>query len=62
MHFRRGILGIEKLVQFLCKEWLQDIKKHQLSKILSGIGPTYAFVQLCKRFPSHICAFYCIVI
>lgn len=44
--YRRGILGFEKVFNFLCKEWLRDIKRNQLPKILSGVGPTYAFVQL----------------
>uniref|UniRef100_A0A1A9W3L6 Autophagy-related protein 2 n=1 Tax=Glossina brevipalpis TaxID=37001 RepID=A0A1A9W3L6_9MUSC len=43
---RRGLLGFEKLICFMCKEWLKDIKRNQLPKILSGVGPTYAFVQL----------------
>lgn len=44
--YRRGILGFEKVFTYLCKEWLKDIKRNQLPKILSGVGPTYAFVQL----------------
>ncbi|KAM7346426.1 autophagy-related 2 [Cochliomyia hominivorax] len=44
--YRRGLLGFEKVCNFLCKEWLRDIKRNQLPKILSGVGPTYAFVQL----------------
>ncbi|XP_037956483.1 autophagy-related protein 2 homolog B isoform X2 [Teleopsis dalmanni] len=44
--YRRGILGFDKLVSFMCKEWLKDIKRNQLPKILSGVGPTYALVQL----------------
>lgn len=46
--YRHGILGGEKLIQFLVQEWLQDIKKHQLPRILGGVGPMYSFVQLCK--------------
>jgi len=37
---RRGILGWNKLCEFLAKEWLKDIKRNQLPNILSGIGPT----------------------
>ncbi|XP_013118571.2 autophagy-related protein 2 homolog B [Stomoxys calcitrans] len=44
--YRRGILGLEKVFTYLAKEWLKDIKRNQLPKILSGVGPTYAFVQL----------------
>lgn len=46
--FRHGILGIDKLLRFLIQEWLQDIKKRQLPKILGGVGPMYSFIQLCK--------------
>ncbi|XP_017466470.1 PREDICTED: autophagy-related protein 2 homolog B [Rhagoletis zephyria] len=45
---RRGFLGIEKLVTYLCKEWLKDIKRNQLPKILKGVGPTYSFVQFIQ--------------
>lgn len=44
--YKRGLLGFEKVCNYLCKEWLRDIKRNQLPKILSGVGPTYAFVQL----------------
>ncbi|XP_039485228.1 autophagy-related protein 2 homolog A [Drosophila santomea] len=43
---RRGILGWNKLCEFLAKEWLKDIKRNQLPNILSGIGPTNAVLQL----------------
>lgn len=45
---RHGILGFDKLLNFLIQEWLQDIKKRQLPKILGGVGPMYSLVQLCK--------------
>ena len=44
--YRRGLLGFDKVCNYLCREWLRDIKRKQLPKILSGVGPTYAFVQL----------------
>ncbi|XP_055847231.1 autophagy-related protein 2 homolog A [Episyrphus balteatus] len=44
--YKHGLLGIDKLIAHLCKEWLQDIKKNQIPAILSGVGPTYPFVQL----------------
>ncbi|XP_030386758.1 autophagy-related protein 2 homolog B isoform X3 [Scaptodrosophila lebanonensis] len=43
---RRGLLGWDRLLTFLCKEWLKDIKRNQLPTILSGIGPTNAVLQL----------------
>lgn len=44
---RHGILGVDRLFNFLLQEWLQDIKKKQLPKILGGVGPMYSLVQLC---------------
>jgi autophagy-related protein 2 len=46
--YRHGILGLDRLLNFLVQEWLQDIKKRQLPKILGGVGPMYSLVQLCK--------------
>jgi len=46
--YRHGILGTDRLVNFLIQEWLQDIKKRQLPKILGGVGPMYSLLQLCK--------------
>jgi autophagy-related protein 2 len=46
--YRHGILGVDKLINFLIQEWLQDIKKRQLPKILGGVGPMNSFIQLCK--------------
>lgn len=45
---RHGILGIEKLVSYLLQEWLNDIKRTQLPRILGGVGPMHAVIQLCK--------------
>lgn len=47
--YRHGILGFDRLINFLIQEWLQDIKKRQLPKILGGVGPMYSLVQLCKH-------------
>jgi autophagy-related protein 2 len=46
--YRHGILGFDRLLNFLIQEWLQDIKKRQLPKILGGVGPMYSLVQLCE--------------
>lgn len=46
--YRRGFLGVDKLVAYLCREWLKDIKRNQLPKILKGVGPTYSFVQFIQ--------------
>ena len=45
--YRHGLLGIERLFNFLLQEWLHDIKKNQLPSLLGGVGPMYSFVQLC---------------
>ena len=45
---RQGFLGVEALLNYFIRVWLQDIKKNQLPSILSGVGPMHAFVQLCK--------------
>lgn len=47
---RHGILGFDRLLNFILKEWLHDIKKNQLPSILSGVGPMHSLVQLCKIF------------
>lgn len=44
--YRNGILGTDKLATHLIHEWLQDIKKRQLPKILGGVGPMYSLLQL----------------
>lgn len=44
--YKHGLLGFEKLIAHLCREWLQDIKKNQIPAILSGVGPTHVFVYL----------------
>lgn len=44
--YRHGLLGVDRLLTFLLQEWLQDIKKKQLPKILGGVGPMYSLVQL----------------
>lgn len=54
--YRHGILGVDKLINFLIQEWLQDIKKRQLPKILGGVGPMNSFIQLCEFFYSLFCS------
>ena len=43
---RSGLLGADKLVNFIINEWLNDIKQNQLQSILGGVGPAYSFMQL----------------
>jgi len=43
---RSGLLGSDKLINFIITEWLNDIKQNQLKSILGGVGPAYSFMQL----------------
>uniref|UniRef100_A0A6B2EBD1 Autophagy-related protein 2 n=1 Tax=Phlebotomus kandelakii TaxID=1109342 RepID=A0A6B2EBD1_9DIPT len=43
---KNGILGVDKLLNFLLQEWLQDIKRNQLPSLLGGVGPMHSFIQL----------------
>ncbi|CAG9820878.1 unnamed protein product [Phaedon cochleariae] len=44
--YRHGLLGFDKLINYLLQEWLNDIKKNQLPSILGGVGPMHSLVQL----------------
>ncbi|KAH1007770.1 hypothetical protein HUJ04_004965 [Dendroctonus ponderosae] len=44
--YRHGLLGVTKLIEFLLREWIGDIKKNQLSAIFKGVGPVKAVLQL----------------
>ncbi|XP_047132306.1 autophagy-related protein 2 homolog B isoform X1 [Hydra vulgaris] len=43
---RSGLLGPDKLINYMVTEWMNDIKQNQLGSILGGVGPTYSFLQL----------------
>lgn len=47
---RHGLLGLEKLIQFILNEWSGDMKRNQLPGLLGGVGPIYSLVQLCMDF------------
>lgn len=42
------LLGVDKVLGYALNEWLQDIRKNQLSGLLGGIGPMHSVVQLCE--------------
>jgi autophagy-related protein 2 len=44
--YRHGLLGFDKLITFLAREWINDIKKNQIPNLLVGVGPIYSFVQI----------------
>nr|XP_054759186.1 autophagy-related protein 2 homolog B-like [Lytechinus pictus] len=46
LHHRHGLLGVDRLILFALNEWVQDIKKSQLPRVLGGVGPMHSFVQL----------------
>ena len=43
---RHGLLGFDKLLNFVLLEWANDIKKNQLPSLLGGVGPMHSLVQL----------------
>ncbi|KAK6635316.1 hypothetical protein RUM44_000567 [Polyplax serrata] len=45
---RHGLLGFDKLVNFVLTEWAHDIKKNQLPSLLGGVGPMHSLVQLIQ--------------
>ncbi|XP_042904044.1 autophagy-related protein 2 homolog B isoform X1 [Parasteatoda tepidariorum] len=44
--YRHGLLGHHKVLAYATNEWQQDILKHQLQNVLSGVGPMNSVVQL----------------
>ncbi|XP_021120274.1 autophagy-related protein 2 homolog A isoform X8 [Heterocephalus glaber] len=47
---RHGLLGVDKVLGYALNEWLQDIRKNQLSGLLGGIGPMHSVIQLFQGF------------
>lgn len=45
---KQGLLGLEKVLQYMIDEWAKDIKRNQLPTILTGIGPVHPIIQLGK--------------
>lgn len=48
INYRRGLLGIDRVLHHLVKEWLNHIKNRQLPSLLQGIGPMNSIVIFCK--------------
>ncbi|KAL0269663.1 UNVERIFIED_CONTAM: hypothetical protein PYX00_007315 [Menopon gallinae] len=46
--YKHGLLGFDKLVNFVLTEWTNDIKKNQLPSLLGGVGPMHSLVQLIQ--------------
>lgn len=51
INYRRGLLGIDRVLHHLVKEWLNHIKNRQLPSLLQGIGPMNSIVIFCKFKP-----------
>lgn len=54
INYRRGLLGIDRVLHYLVKEWLNHIKNRQLPSLLQGIGPMNSIVIFCKFEFSHL--------
>lgn len=48
INYRRGLLGIDRVLYYLIKEWLNHIQNSQLPSLLQGIGPMNSIVIFCK--------------
>lgn len=46
--YRKGILGMNKLVKLFQDEWLDDIRNNQLASLLKGLGPMNTLIELRK--------------
>ncbi|CAD5113882.1 DgyrCDS3044 [Dimorphilus gyrociliatus] len=55
LHYKAGLKGIEKIVEYACREWLQDIKKSQLPALIGGVGPLNAFIHIFKGVRDLFC-------
>lgn len=50
LDYKRGILGLQKLIDYCLKEWTNDIKQTQVPNLLKGIGPMNAIFNLSECF------------
>ncbi|XP_052273890.1 autophagy-related protein 2 homolog A-like isoform X2 [Dreissena polymorpha] len=46
LSYKKGLLGLDRVLKFCGNEWLTDIRVNQLPTIVGGFGPLHAFVQL----------------
>lgn len=44
--YKKGLLGWDKLLEYVSNEWAVDIKAYQLPLILKGVGPMHHVTQL----------------
>ncbi|GAB1600117.1 autophagy-related protein 2 homolog B-like [Argonauta hians] len=48
INYRHGLLGIHRVLVSMLTDWLEDIKKNQIPRILGGVGPIHSVVQLIQ--------------
>lgn len=48
INYRHGLLGIQRVLVSILTDWLDDIKKNQIPRILGGVGPIHSVVQLIQ--------------
>lgn len=50
VYYRRGFLGVDKLLQALLNEWIGDIKQNQLKNLIKGWGIFNSLIQFFEGF------------
>nr|XP_045593817.1 autophagy-related protein 2 homolog B-like isoform X2 [Procambarus clarkii] len=43
---KSGLLGMDKLIQYVTNEWVNDIRRNQLPSVLGGVGPMHSVGKL----------------
>ncbi|KAG7163547.1 autophagy-related protein 2 homolog A-like [Homarus americanus] len=43
---KSGLLGIDRLIQYITNEWVNDIRRNQLPSVLGGVGPMHSVGKL----------------
>ncbi|KAK8735432.1 hypothetical protein OTU49_005389 [Cherax quadricarinatus] len=43
---KSGLLGMNKLIQYVTNEWVNDIRRNQLPSVLGGVGPMHSVGKL----------------
>nr|AWV66695.1 autophagy-related protein 2 [Brachionus koreanus] len=50
VYYRRGFLGVDKLLQALVKEWISDIQRNQIKNLIKGWGIFNSLIQFFEGF------------
>ncbi|KAK7082787.1 Autophagy protein [Halocaridina rubra] len=43
---KSGLLGVDRLIQYISNEWINDIRRNQLPSVLGGVGPMHSVGKL----------------